>query len=98
MQKFKVRKMNPFGQKYEQLTIPKESGVPSWFDCHVGEWKKGYVHFVPEQLWEASVYRVIVGDKELKGLETWVVAKDKQVWQSAFEGAGFEVRYTKPQA
>ena len=93
--KFKVKKMNPFGQKYEQLALVQENGLASWFDCHVGEWKKGYVQFVPELLQESKMYRIIVGDRELKGLESWIDAKDKEHWQKTFELAGFEVRYKK---
>ncbi len=94
---FKVAKMNVFGDKYEQLTILKEGSGPSWFNCHTGEWKKGFVQFVPEVVYDIDHYRVIIGDKEF-GQGHFVAKKDKRFWQSTFESAGFEVRYVKAKA
>jgi hypothetical protein len=94
-QKLKVRKMNQFGNKWEQLTIPKEDGGQSWFNCHTGEWKKGFVQFIPDVIYNIDHYRVVVGDNELVGQEHWVAVKDKAHWQKTFEQSGFEVRYIK---
>ena len=93
--KFKVRKMNPFGHKYEQITISKEGSGPSWFNCHIGEWKKGFVQFIPDVVYKIDHYRVVVGDRELVGQEHWVAKGDKAYWQKTFEQSGFEVRYVK---
>ena len=93
--KLKVRKMNQFGNKWEQLTIPKEDGGQSWFNCHTGEWKKGFVQFIPDVIYNIDHYRVVVGDRELVGQEHWVAVKDKAHWQKTFEQSGFEVRYVK---
>lgn len=93
--KFEVRKMNPFGHKYEQITLIQADGRTSWFNCHVGEWKKGFVQFIPDVVYDIDHYRVVVGDKELVGQEHWVAKGDKAHWQKTFELSGFEVRYVK---
>lgn len=98
MQKFKVRKMNVNGQKYEQLTLLNERGVPSWFDCPIGEWKKGFVQFVEGHDSVSPVYNIIVGDRALDWDQCWVLEREEKYWKGLFESAGFEVRYTKPQA
>jgi hypothetical protein len=95
---FKVRKMNVNGEKYEQLTLLNERGVPSWFDCPTGEWKKGFVQFVEGHDSVSPVYKIIVGEKTLDWDACYVLRSDERHWQGVFERAGFEVRYTKPQA
>ena len=90
-----VRKMNPFGVKYEQFYTKAAAGYLSSWNCHTGEWKKGFVRLVEDHDGYQKTYRVIVGDRELVGQECWICAKDKKRWQSELEGAGFEVRYEK---
>ena len=85
--------MNPFGEKYEQLTLLQENGLATWFDCPVGEWKKGFVQFVESHDGVNDVYRVIVGDKALDWDECSVLRSDRDLWHNMFESAGFEVRY-----
>jgi hypothetical protein len=97
-QNFKVRKMKPYGEKYDQLTLFNGRGVRSWFDCPTGEWKKGYVHFVADHDGVSPVYKIIVGDKALDWDECWVLEREEQYWKGLFESAGFEVRYSKPHA
>ena len=93
MKNFKVRKMNPFGEKYEQITLVQENGIATWFDSPTGEWKKGFVQFVESHDGVSHVYDIVVGDKALDWDECSVLRSDKKHWHGLFERAGFEVKY-----
>jgi hypothetical protein len=93
--KIKIRKMNPFREKYEQLTLIQENGLENWFDCPTGEWKKGYVQFIADHDGISDIYRIIIGDKALDWDDCSILKSDQGHWQGLFERAGFKVRYTK---